>query len=157
MMQHSNPNISEKYRQHHCVGLDCRLTNLRNLLDYYGHKTSYSAVFGLSCSFDFGYRRALADDDRLRHPDFDFANYFYSVTGHRFDCIEQMAFNSSACLLGNYPDTAESSLDRIRVYLDQSIPVMVAVSRKSISDHIHREDGFPAYFNGIEFGGHWVI
>jgi hypothetical protein len=149
--------IGNRYRRHHCTGLDCRLTNLRNLLDYFGYKESYSSVFGLSSSFDFGYRKSLNQEDRLQYPDFDFSPFFYSVTGHRFDCIEQMAFNCSASMVGNYPDSPEASLARMRHYLGNSIPVMVALSRMVISQHMRRPDGFPEYLQGIEFGGHWVI
>jgi hypothetical protein len=150
-------NLTARYKSAHYTGLDCRITNLRNLMHFYGTKQSYSTIYGMSAGLDFAYRTGRSARDVVEHPDFNFPTYFRATTGSSFNIIEQLAFNYGACVHGNYPDTPEASWLKIRQYLSAGMPVMLAVSRLVLSAFLGREDGFPSYLNGIEFGGHWVV
>ena len=150
--------IMKEYPKHHYLGLDCRLTCLRNLLDYFGIKESYATTFGMSSSFNFVYRKdAFTYAESLEMPSCDFSQHFYPISGHRFDCMDKLAYTYSATFIGNYPDDAESSLDRMRDFLRHGIPVMVAMSRDILCHYVGRATGVPDFMGPIEFGGHWVI
>ena len=157
-MSSTDANVAARYGRHHFSGMDCRLTALRNLLDYFGIKESFAGVVGMSSSHGFTYRpRPLRGAERLLHPDLDFTEHFYAISGSRTDCIEQAATTYNAELEGNYPDDAERSLDRMRVYLREGVPVMVAVSRRALATRMGRAYDMPAFMQGIDFGGHWVV
>ena len=150
--------IAKEYPRHHYLGLDCRLTCLRNLLDYFGIRESYATTFGMSSSFNFVYRKdGFTYPESLEMPSCDFSQHFYPISGHRFDCMEKLAYTYSATLVGNYPDDAEGSLDRMRDFLRHGIPVMVAMSRHVLCEYTGRPTGFPEFMGPLEFGGHWVI
>ena len=150
--------IAREYPSHHYVGADCRIAGLRNLLDYFGTKESYATTFGMSSSFNFAYRKdGFTYAEALEVPNCDFSQLFYPVLGHRYDCMEKLAYTYSATLVGNYPDEAESSLERMRDFLRHGIPVMVAVSRQLLSEHLGRPMALPDFMGPLEFGEHWVV
>ena len=147
----------ENYGKHHFVGSDCRITCLRNIFDYLGIKVSYATLFGLSSSFHFGYRDGFGPLEFLQYPDRNCLEHFLPISGTRLDCAENLAFNYSATIQGNFPDDAETSLARLRNFTKQGLPVMVAVSRQAIGRYLGWKDDTPGFLGDIYFGEHWLV
>lgn len=150
----SGVDLMARYGSHHFPGPDCRVTSLRNLLDYFGTKESYSWVAGLSSSVGFTYRVGATAKDRLLDPDLDYLAYFRPISGYRVDCLDRAAQNYSAMLQGNHPDDPDESFDLMRRYLREGIPVLAAVSRRLLAKQPYQ---FPRCLKGIDFGGHWTM
>jgi hypothetical protein len=151
-------NLVEQYRKHHFVGRDCRLTCLRNVLDYFGVKESYATTFGMSSCFHFGYRKEkFTYPERLEAPYCDLSDYYYPILGQRLNCMENLADTYHATFMGNYPDEAHGSFDRIRELVGNGIPVMAAVSRAMLCEYTGRPAHAFEFLPGVDFGGHWVV
>lgn len=149
--------LLERYRPHHRKGHDCRVTCARNLLEFYGHRHSYAVIQGLSSSFFFVYRTTDSARARLLFPEGNFSHLFWPVSGQRMEVLENLAYLFNAVLVGAEKQSDEDALAAIEAYLIEGLPVLCALSRKALHEHL----GDPEWGNwfppGVGFGGHWVV
>jgi hypothetical protein len=151
------PSLVESYLPAHRVGRDCRVTCVRNLLEFHGHCHSYATILGLSSNFFFTYRKSYLPRDVLLFPEGGFGDYFWPLSGQRLDAVENLAYLFNAELLTDRRQSPEEALDAIRPYLREGLPVMVALSRCVLQHFLGSTYAFPDYLSGIDFGCHWVV
>jgi hypothetical protein len=138
--------------------MDCRVTCTRNLLDFYGHRYSYSDIQGLSSAFFFTYRSSYTTKDVLLHPEIAVCDYLWPVSGHRVELLENLSYVFNATLATGHPLTAEAAQAEIEPFLAQGIPVMTMVSREVLRRHYSGERyAYPDFMAGQDFAGHWVV
>ena len=146
--------LLERYARVHRKGYDCRLTCSRNVLEYFGHQLSYSTLHGLSGTFFFVYRTTNEPLSRLLFPGGDIGSYFWPISGQQLEVMANVAFLFNALLITN----EDESLDAIRPYLAEGIPVMVALCREELMKFRGVDFGESRWFpDGVSFGGHWVV
>jgi hypothetical protein len=147
----------ERFQQIHSPGRDCRLTCARDLLEYFGLRYSHSIVQGLSSSYLFSYAREDHGFQALLYPELDFRGYFSAVSGGVLEILENLACLLNGRYLVQQQDPAEVRLETLRPYLAEGIPVLVAVCRDVVYDHLGFEyPAWPPYLGPLKFGGHFM-
>jgi Domain of unknown function (DUF4872)/Butirosin biosynthesis protein H, N-terminal len=147
----------ERFQQIHSPGRDCRLTCARDLLDYFGLRYSHSVVQGLSSAYLFSYVGPEHDAQGLLYPDLDFREYFCAVSGGVMEIFENLAYLFNGRYLVQEQDPSDTALEALRPYLKADLPVLVAVCRDLVYDHLGlQHPPWPAYLGSLKFGGHWM-
>jgi hypothetical protein len=148
----------DRYQKIHRTGMDCRVTCTRNLLDFYGHRYSYSDIQGLSSAFFFTYRSSYTAKDVLLHPEIAVCDYLWPVSGHRVELLENLSYVFNATLATGHPLTPEHAQAEILPFLAEGIPVMTMVSREVLRRHYSGERyAYPDFMGGQDFAGHWIV
>jgi hypothetical protein len=151
------PGIKERFQRIHSPGRDCRLTCARDLLDYFGLRYSHSIVQGLSSAYHFSYARPEHHLQALLYPELDFRPYFFAVSGGVLEILENLAYLFNGRCLIQEQDPDDTALEAFRPYLAEGIPVLVAVCRDVVYDHLGLYyPPWPAYLGPLKFGGHWM-
>jgi len=148
--------LLERYRRVHRPGQDCRITSARNLLELHGYRHSYATVQGLSSNFYFSYRTGFMPLDRLTFAGGDVCGHYFPVSGQRLEVLENLAYLYGAELVTGAGEDDARAQETLLAFLDEGIPVLVAVSRHVLGDYVGRPLRFPAYLGNIRFGGHFV-
>lgn len=152
-----NPStLIDRYRRVHRPGQDCRLTSGRNLLELYGYRHSYATVQGLASNFYFSYRTQFSPLERLTFAGGDFCAHYFAVSGQRLEVLENLAYLFNAELLGGVGQDDAAAEASLLAFLDQDIPVLLAVSRQVLGDYLGQSFALPPYMKGLRFGGHFV-
>ena len=149
--------LAQRYRAVHRTGQDCRVTSARNLLELYGYRHSYATVQGLSSSFFFTYRKSFSPLDKLTFRGGNLCKYFWPVSGQRMDVLENLAYLFNASLIVREDQTSDEAEADMLTYIRAGLPVMVAISRHALATHLKKEYGYPPFFRGMRFGGHFVM
>ncbi len=150
----STESLLERYARVHRKGYDCRLTCSRNVMEYFGHQLSYSTLHGLSGTFFFVYRTTNEPLTRLLFPGGDIGRHFWPISGQQLEVMQNVAYLFNALLITG----EDESLDAIRPYLDEGVPVMVALCREELMKFRGVDFGENRWFpDGVGFGGHWVV
>lgn len=153
----SSPSLAERYQAIHRLGQDCRVTCSRNMLEYFGHRHTYSTIQGLSSCFFFVYRKTDTARARLLFPEGDLARHFWPVSGQRLEVMENISCLFNAVLVTRESQSPARALEAIRPYLAEGIPVMVAICRELLLEHLGIEIDRRGLPEGLAFGGHWIV
>ena len=151
--------LTQRYAAAHRKGYDCRVTCARNLLDMHGHRFSYAVMHGLSSTFFFVYRKVDDMRSRLLFPEGNFAHLFWPISGQKLEVFDNLsALLGAHVVRGGDPRLdAEASIEELRPYLNEGIPVMVAICRETLL----AMRGLPLelrwFPETLGFGGHWVV
>lgn len=151
--------LTRRYAAAHRKGYDCRVTCARNLLEMHGHRFSYAVLHGLSSTFFFVYRKVDDMRSRLLFPEGNFAHLFWPISGQKLEVFDNLASLLGAHLVrgGDASLDAEASIEELRPYLDEGMPVMVAICRETLL----AMRGLPLelrwFPETLGFGGHWVV
>jgi Domain of unknown function (DUF4872)/Butirosin biosynthesis protein H, N-terminal len=147
----------ERFQRIHSPGRDCRLTCARDLLDYFGLRYSHSLVQGLSSACLFSYARPDHGFQALLYPELDFRSFFSAVSGGVMEILENLAYLFNGRYLVQPQDPADVTLQALRPYLAEGIPVLVAVCRDVVYDHLGLfYPPWPSYLGPLKFGGHFM-
>lgn len=150
--------LASNYVRHHYLGRDCRITALRNILAYFGDAYSYAVVSGLSATHGFIYQRtAFNFFELLLAPDCDCTQHMHVITGNHLDCIGGLATTFNATLFRSRGEDEQKTFEQIAEFLEQEIPVMVAVCRQYLNNQIGRGSEYGSPAGAIAFGSHWVV
>lgn len=151
--------LTERYAAAHRKGYDCRVTCARNLLEMHGHRFSYAVLHGLSSTFFFVYRKFDDARCRLLFPEGNFAHHFWPISGQKLEVLENVAALTGSHLVrgGDEHLDAEASIEQIRPYLDEGIPVMVAICREKLLELRGLPIEIRWFPEDMGFGGHWVV
>ncbi|HEX6740041.1 MAG TPA: BtrH N-terminal domain-containing protein, partial [Vicinamibacteria bacterium] len=149
--------MRERFQHIHSPGRDCRLTCARDLLDYFGLRYSHSVVQGLSSACLFSYARPEDGLQALLYPELDFRGFFSAVSGGVLEILENLAYLFNGRYLVRQQDPADLTLQELRPYLAEGIPVLVAVCRDVVYDHLGLfYPPWPSYLGPLKFGGHFM-
>jgi hypothetical protein len=148
--------VLERYRRIHRPGQDCRVTSGRNILELYGYKHSYATVQGLSSNFFFSYRTAFSPLEQLTFAGGDVCAHYWPVSGQRIEVLENLAYLYNAELVTGVDQSPAAAQAALFAFLDQGIPVLVAVSRQALGRLLGQPLRFPPCLGNLQFGGHFV-
>ena len=149
--------LLERYRRVHRPGQDCRVTSARNLLELHGYRHSYATVQGLSSNFFFSYRTRFTPVERLTFPGGNVCSHFFAVSGQRLEVLENLAYLFNADLVTGAGEDDAQAEETLLAFLDEGLPVLVAVSRHVMGDYLGQPLRFPSYLATLRFGGHFVV